>query len=417
MDASGRRDFDGMWVPPQSQYGAPGIPPQRGRAESVRVGRRSDLQRRPPRRGGPLRALLLILVVVGALFVGYAARSGRLATLVHENSPGSIAVTTTERQPDAAPIDPAAVGALVAPALVDITVTDQSLGVEGAGTGILLTSDGQVLTSQHVIKGANKISVTAVSNGATYDATTLGYDSGHDVALIKLSGAQGLPVARLGDSDAVMPGDQLVAVGNAGGVGGAPSSVGGPVTDLNATIIARNEADMSRKNLAGLIEVQANVVPGQSGGSLVNRSGQVVGLITAASGPMVSAPKDKHGYAIPIKQALGIVDQIRRGVPTDDVHIGPTATLGVMISDQSGTATTARGVHVDMVVFDSPAESAGLENGDVITAIDGRPIDSVKALRAIINRHRPHDVIALNWSDESGHPHTGNVELADGPPN
>jgi S1-C subfamily serine protease len=226
----------------------------------------------------------------------------------------------------------------VDPALVDVVSTDGDQQATSAGTGIVLTSNGEVLTNNHVINGATSIKVTDVGNGKTYTATVVGYDASHDVAVIQLQNASGLTVASLGDSSTVKTGDNVTALGNAGGKGGTPSVAAGNVTALNQSITASDDLSGTSEQLTGLIETNADIQPGDSGGSLVNAYGQVIGMDTAASSSGSQSPSQsqssqapEQAYAIPINDALSIAKQIESGTTTSDVHIGATAFLGVEI--------------------------------------------------------------------------------------
>ena len=379
-----------------------------------------------PRSRGTAGPLLIVLLLVGALVYGFGVDQGQwsLPWSASASQQQPFVVAPSPPRPGAGPIDVEAVARDVVPALVNIDVTVEPLGSAGAGSGIVLTDTGQVVTSHHVIKGASKISVTDVGTGLIYDATTVGYDSTHDIALIQMAAAQGLPTARLGTSAGVELGDQLAAIGNAGGVGGIPTPVAGPAVDLDTTIVARNDADFSRKFLSGLIEVQADVAAGQSGGSLVNRVGEVVGVVTAASSSETPegaqaadtpAPPPRRGFAVPIDQVKTIVDDIRAGRASDTVHIGPTAVLGLLVSDSR--RGQPEGARVDAALYGTPADDAGMAEGDLITALDGKPIDSAKTMRAIISGHSPGDVIEFTWTTKDGVAKVVKIALEEGPAN
>ncbi len=227
-----------------------------------------------------------------------------------------------------------AIAAGVDPGLVDINVTLGYQSESGAATGIVLTSTGEILTNNHVVNGATAITVTDIGNGKTYKATVAGYDLTHDIAVLKLQGASGLKTAKLGDSSKATVGTAVVAIGNAGGTGGTPSAAGGSITALNQQIAAGDELGGTSEQLTGLIQVNADIEPGDSGGSLVNASGQVIGVDTAASssngsdqfsfdGSVVAT--DNQGFAVPINEALSIVKQIVSGKGTATVHVGSTA--------------------------------------------------------------------------------------------
>lgn len=320
-----------------------------------------------------------------------------------------------------------AIAAKVDPALVNITSMFGFQGAEGAGTGIVLTSNGEILTNNHVIDGASSISVTDVGNGKTYTGTVVGYDTSKDIAVVQLANASGLQTANLGDSSTAAIGQSIVAIGNAGGAGSTPSTAGGSITRLDRSITAGNEIDGSSEKLSGLIEVDADVQPGDSGGPLVNGSGQVIGVDTAASAGFSFQSSGSQGYAIPINQALAIAKQIESGTGSTTVHVGPTALLGVLSSavgnrggggrfgfDAGGSSTP--GAQIDGVTSGGAAERAGLGQGDVITSLDGQAVDTPAALSRIIIGLKPGDSVSLAWTDVSGQSHTATVTLGTGPP-
>ena len=307
----------------------------------------------------------------------------------------------------AAPLDTAI--AAVEPAVVQIDTTIDYQHAIGAGTGFLLNPNGEVLTNFHVVQGADTVTAHNVGTGQSFGADLIGYDRSHDIALLQLRGASGLPVAPLGNSAAVAVGEPAVAIGNAN-PGSPPTREAGTITQLGRTIEAKDALTGSSDELTGLIEVAANVRAGDSGGPLVNGAGQVIGVTTAATVNYRFAPGGK-GFAIPINQALGIADQIRARAPSDTVHIGPPTLLGV------GVAAGDQGAEVPGVIIrealrGGPAQAAGLVDGDVLTTIDGAPLDSATTLTQILDRHYPGDVIDLTWIDRSGQQRTGKATLA-----
>src|ERR1039457_2713314 len=187
----------------------------------------------------------------------------------------------------------------VDPGLVDVVSTLGYQSGAAAGTGIVLTSTGEVLTNNHVIDGATSISVTDVGNGRVYSATVVGYDRSSDIAVLQLRGASGLKVASIGNSSKVRVGEAVVGIGNAGGVGGTPEVVGGSVTGLNRSITATEQDGGNPENLKGLIQVNADIQPGDSGGPLVDTAGKVLGMDTAASAGFSFQTAGTQGYAIP----------------------------------------------------------------------------------------------------------------------
>jgi S1-C subfamily serine protease len=218
-----------------------------------------------------------------------------------------------------------ALAAKVDPAVVHINVRLDHQNA-AAGTGIVLSSSGEVLTNNHVISGATSVSVTDVGNGQTYPATVVGHDRSHDIAVLQLQGASGLQSASIGDSSTVAVGDEIAAIGNAGGRGGIPSIAAGAVSALDQTITVRDGTTGSTQRLTGLIQVTANLQPGYSGGPLVNTAGQVVGVNTAASTGFGSQSSGGEGFAIPINDAIAISKQIDAGIASATVLSTPTST-------------------------------------------------------------------------------------------
>jgi S1-C subfamily serine protease len=317
-----------------------------------------------------------------------------------------------------APANAAAIAAAINPCLVDVNTQITAAGVQGAGTGMVLTSNGTVLTNNHVVESANRISVTDIGNGKVYDATVLGYDRSQDVAVLQLVGASGLQTCPTGDSSKANLGDGVVAVGNANGAGGTPSFAGGSITALDQTITASDEVDGSAEQLNGLIETNAGIVAGDSGGPLVNAAGKVIGMDTAASGGFQFASSGTQGFAIPINQALAIAHQITSGNGSSTVHVGPTAYLGVGVRTPStvfGGPPGTTGAQVVQTVPGGPADQAGLVVGDVIVNLDGHTISSPQGLTSVMINERPGKSVSVAYVDTSGQQHTTTVVLASGP--
>jgi S1-C subfamily serine protease len=281
-------------------------------------------------------------------------------------------------------------------------------GVAGAGTGIVLSPSGEVLTNNHVIRGATSIRVTVPSTGRTYPATVEGYSIVRDVALLDLKGAQNLSTATFGDSDEVRAGDSIVTVGNAGGRGLTVKS--GRVVRLNRSITV-GDGDGTASRLTGLIETTAPLRPGDSGGPLL-LDGEVVGMNAAASSTVSYRASGGEGYAIPIDTVLRVARQIEAGKRSATVHVGPTAFLGVSLAAGSGST----GAVVEGVSAGSPAARAGIDAGDVITSLAGRRVRTVDALRALIVRLSPGQLVRVTWLDPFSGRMSARVRLAPGPP-
>jgi S1-C subfamily serine protease len=211
-------------------------------------------------------------------------------------------------------------------------------GAAAAGTGIVLSSSGEVLTNNHVIRGATAIRVTDVSAGRTYTATVAGYSVSKDLAVLKLGNAHGLQTAVIGNSATIEVGDRVTAVGNAGGTG-VLSTKSGELTGLARAITVSDDEGGSTR-LKGLIETSAPLQPGDSGGPLLSH-GRVVGIDAAASSGFRLQGGGGEGFAIPINSALTIATQIEAGHRSSTVHVGPTAFLGVARS-RATTGKTCR---------------------------------------------------------------------------
>lgn len=274
---------------------------------------------------------------------------------------------------------------------------------EAAGTGMILTSDGTILTNHHVIEGATTIKVQVITTGKTYNAKVIGYDSTHDVAVLKLVGASGLDTVKL-SSTAAKTGDKITAVGNANGDGGDASAATGTVTATGQSISVTND-DNTQSKLSNLIQLDADVISGDSGGAVYNSSGKVVGMTTAAS----SGSAEVTGYAIPISQAKSIANQILNGESSTDVTIGGTAFLGVQLSSQSTTTEVAG------TVSNSPAAKAGITEGSTVTAINGTKVSTASGLTKTIQSYQPGDTVTVSWTDSSGASHSSRITLTTGP--
>ncbi|MEU1970993.1 trypsin-like peptidase domain-containing protein [Microbacterium sp. NPDC019599] len=301
-----------------------------------------------------------------------------------------------------------------------VVLIDTVLGYEGAqaaGTGMVLTSGGLVLTNNHVVEGSTAIQVTIASTGETYTATVVGTDAEDDVALLQLDGASGLATVTI-DQDAETIGQAVTAVGNALGRGELLAA-DGRITDLETTVTTASEGTASGETLNGMIEVAADVVSGDSGGALLDAEGEVIGMTTAAS----SGTAAITGWAIPIEDALAIAQQIVDGDETDGVTVGYPAFLGVGLASETqaygryglrGGGSTG-GALIAGVYSGTPAAEAGLTGGDTITAIDGAAVTDAASLSDLIAGHEPGDSVTITWIDASGATHAADVTLAAGP--
>jgi S1-C subfamily serine protease len=319
-----------------------------------------------------------------------------------------------------------AVVAAVEPGVVDITTFTRSSYAGGsasseplgAGTGMILTSSGEVLTNNHVIEGATSIRVAIPGGGPTYSAELVGTDPTHDVAVIQLTGASGLTPVALGDSSNLLVGDQLVAIGNAFVRGGTPSVSVGTVAALDQTIIA-NGALGGSERLHGLIRMNIAISPGESGGPVADESGQVVGMITAGQ-QIPGSSSSRTGFAIGVDTATTFVNAIRSGQRSDSIVLGPRGILGVQVADLTDRTASqiglpiSRGALVVEVVPGTPAAQTGIPRYGAIVAIDGNQVTSAHSLGTALFDKKPGDIVLVTWTDNSG-THVSSVVLIEGP--
>ena len=304
--------------------------------------------------------------------------------------------------------------------VVDINTSAETLGSDGlrplgAGTGMVLTADGEILTNNHVVAGASGIEVTIPGLG-NQTATVVGVDPTDDVALLQLNDVSGLSPVTLGNSSEVQVGDTVTAIGNAFGAPGPPTTTTGTVTAVHRSIVARDPAGESSERLDDVIQISADVHPGDSGGALLDADGQVIGIITA--GPSNSTTG--IGFAIPIDAALNIVNEIRAGHESSTILLGERGFIGVAVQPLDA-ATAARlglsdtsGALVAGVKEGSPAAQAGITAPSVIRSIDGVPVSSVDDLGTAIHSKTPGEQVRVTWVDAQGE-HTATLTLSEGP--
>jgi S1-C subfamily serine protease len=386
--------------------------------------------------------------LVTYLIVAVAAATGGVGTtiVIRHHAPSYQDGTRMTGDATAGAMNDETVYNKVEPGIVDIGSNLQYLEETAEGTGFVIdAAKGLVLTNNHVIDGATSVAVTPVASGKSYQAKIVGYDQSDDVAVLKLQDAAGLKAVRIGDSSHVTVGTPVLAIGNEAGQGGPPTVAPGVISSLNRTIEASDQSSGLTETLYGMLQTNANIRPGDSGGPLANAAGQVIGIDTAAGGSTVYS-----GYAIPINQALAVAAQITGGHPSAGIQIGLPAFLGVLVPNSSSTdprhqasqeqrqtgsvissghgclagdataapATVAparSGALVDGVICGTAAASAGIFAGDVITSIGGRAVTTPDSLTAIIGRYRPGGQASVAWVSPDGSRHTALVTLAAGP--
>jgi S1-C subfamily serine protease len=451
------QDYSGYGQPPD--YGTMPMPP---------------MPPRPPRRRVGVLRLLAVALAAAAL------GAGSVVALYHPASstsavpqPGSSApaplpsslIPTPGSGGSGTSSGEQAIVNKVQPGLVIIDTTLQYSSEQAAGTGMVITSGGLVLTNNHVIEGSTSIKATDMGNGQSYTAKVLGYDVTGDIALLQLQNASGLRTVPVGDSATVKTGDSVVAMGNAEGQNSIVP-VTGQVTALNQTITAGDQGGtITSETLHGMIQTNANIVSGDSGGPLANSAGDVIGMDTAGNGEGFSAQQSAAGFAISIDTALSVARQIEAGHASSAITIGYPPFMGIYIAkgsdsnpqDQAagqggngsggfggfggngfggfggtgsqGCYTSGRdliapstiapvgsGTLILGTICNGPAAAAGMTAGSVITAVNGQAIGSPDSLTSVVSGYRPGDTISVTWVSPSGQRSTSNLTLTAGPP-
>jgi S1-C subfamily serine protease len=300
-------------------------------------------------------------------------------------------------------------------AVVDITADEAGGQGEVAGTGMIITSNGEVLTNNHVIDDTVNIRAQIDGAGTEYTVKVIGYDASDDVALVQLENASGLPTVPLGDSSALTSGDAITVLGNAEGKGGTPAEVTGTVSDLNQQITASDDSG-DTETLTGMLEVNAGIVPGDSGGPEVDSAGKVIGMTTAGqtSGNPGREAASTIGFAIPINKAMQIISEIRAG-SGPNIHIGYAALLGVEVStaepDTCATAAATTGAWVSTVVPNGPAAGTSLAPCGRIIAIGGVSVANQNDLHNAMESFVPGQTVTLTWMDASAQTHSATITL------
>jgi S1-C subfamily serine protease len=419
----------------------------------------------PPPRRPRRRRHLPIYLTVAAL----AAGVGAVLTVAFDGQDTNPSATTSSSTGIPSPrnnagsgsaLNPAAVVRKVKPGLVDITSTLKYASETAEGTGMVLSPSGLVLTNNHVIDGATEVRVALADNTVqTYRAQVVGYDSTDDVALLKITGASGLATVSFGNSSQVRVGTPVLALGDAEGHGGALAAPG-EISGVNRSIQASDEGSGTTEDLNHMLETNADIQQGDSGGALANNAGQVIGMVTAANTGSGSQPGSTMGFAIPINTALAIAQKIADHQASSTVYIGLPGFLGVVVAqsdsasprrqaadeEQTGNsqgrasqggsgpgraacvpdgqqpgppariAPAASGALILGVLCGTAAQSRGLASGDVIISVDGRAVTTPNSLTAITARYHPGDVVSVAWEDVRGSRHAAQITLGDGPP-
>ena len=435
---------------------------------------------RPPRRRVGLLSYLAVALAAGAL------GAGSVVALYHPAASSSAAPAPSSS--GAAPAAPAPLPSTAVPrpssgsgansgslskveqGLVIINTTLQYSSEAAAGTGMVINAaDGLVLTNNHVIENATKITATVAATGRNYPATVVGYDVTGDIALIRLQNFSGLHQVPIGDSSKVRKGDAVTALGNAQGQSQIVSAAG-QVTAINQTITASDQGGtVKTETLHGMIQTNADIVAGDSGGPLVNSAGQVIGMDTAGNDVRFPDQQNAAGFAIPVNTARSVVSEITAGHASSTIVVGYPPFIGIYVGQGTSSnpqdqatqqqqqnngfggfgngfggfgngngsgnggsqscytsnanlsvptsiAPVNSGTLVIGTICGSPATAAGLTAGSVITAINGHAVGSPQSLSTIMSKLHPHDTISLTWVTPSGQHENGSLTLTAGPP-
>jgi S1-C subfamily serine protease len=417
-----------------------------------------------PRRGRRRRGHLLVYLTVAAVAAGIGA--GLTVAFAGSGSSPTAGVSSSDipsvhnnQAGTGSRLNQATVERKVKPGLVDITSMLTYASETAEGTGMIVSPSGLVLTNNHVIDGATEVKVTLADNRSqSYTARVVGYDSTHDVALLKLTGASGLATVSFGDSSQVRVGIPVLALGDAEGKGGVTPALGA-ISALNRSIQASDEGSHTTEDLNNMLQTNAQIQQGDSGGALANNAGQVIGMVTAANTSADGQSGGTMGFAIPINTALNIARQIASEQSGPTVYIGVPGFLGVEVAQsdsrdpqqqaadqrgqdgggqgggrQGGTrgspacvtggqqpgvpgriAPARSGALILGVVCGSAAQTQGLKAGDVIISVNGQAVTTPGSLTAITARHHPGDVVSVAYQATNGSRHKVRILLGDGP--
>ncbi len=422
--------------------------------------------------GPPRRRMTGVVAYIAVAAVAAAAGAGTV--LLADNAGQQPSHSSASQLPAGGNLSPGGAGSgsqvssateqsvfnAVQPGIVDISSNLKYSGGSAAATGMVISSSGLVLTNNHVINQTTGMRATVVATGRNYVAKFLGYDKSADVAVIQLVGASGMKTVPLGNSAQVKLGNGVVALGNAGGTG-QTTTVTGSITGLNQTITASDDGSGTSERLTDMLRTNANIVPGDSGGPLANTDGKVIGMDTAAATGSFGIGQQDVGFAIPINRALAIARQIIAGKGSGSVQIGSAGFLGVLVpagkasvaadpvqqrklqiqgeEDGAGggvpsagpgcipnnleagvpqrVAATKTGALVLGDLCGTPATTAGMIPGDVITSVNGQRVTTPASLTAIMKTLRPGSKVTVTWvSVASGHHVTRTLTLASAPP-
>jgi S1-C subfamily serine protease len=458
------QDYGGYGQPPPGDYGhtspMPPMPPP------------------PPRRRVGLLSYVAVALVAGALGAGsvvalyHPAANSSAAPSAQPSVRAPVPLPSTAVPMPSSGGTGATGGSLtkVGQGIVIINTTLQYSSERAAGTGMVINAaQGLVLTNNHVIENSTKITATVAVTGKNFQAKVVGYDVTGDIALIQLQHPSGLHQVPLGDSSKVKVGDAVTALGNAEGRS-AIVPAAGRITGVNRTITASDQGGVvTSETLHGMFQTDAGVVSGDSGGPLVNAAGRVIGMDTAGNDVRFPDQQSPAGFAIPIKTALSVAREIVAGHASSTISIGYPPFIGIYVGQGTSSdpqqqaeqqqqqnnngfggfgggngfggngsagngqgqscytndsnlpvpntiAPVNSGTLVIGTICGSPAASAGMTAGSVITSVNGQAIGAPQTVHNTLSKFRPGDTVSLTWVTPSGQHKTANMTLTEGPP-
>ncbi|MDA8380770.1 MAG: trypsin-like peptidase domain-containing protein [Actinomycetota bacterium] len=376
----------------------------------VATGPDGSLATAPPFATLPIRAWVVVLVVTAAVAAGVGAAVGALVavgsqqTIVERFFPSSSAL--------AKPTDVQAVLAKVLPAVVTVTAHDPAStssggAVTSSGTGMVISADGEVLTNAHLVAGASSVSVTLYGQSSPRASELVGVDLVRDVALLKVRGVHNLPTVTLGSSATIRVGDSVLAIGDAPGGSAGPVVTEGIISAKERSVVAQLPNLSAPVRMTGMIQTDAAIDAGNSGGPLVDTAGRVVGVSTAVTvSGSASGPTGDVGFAIPVDLVRQLLPSLRAesGVtvsPSPATNPPKQGYLGVDVVSMTGPLASQLHVSISVGALvvtalpGGPAATAGIQTNDVIVAIDGRPVDSAQSLSTVLSGYRSGDTVMV----------------------
>jgi serine protease Do len=357
---------------------------------------------------GALALIAFIFGILGSLLGNFILRK-LPSTVVNQSKQVVIdqqtAVTNVAKQ-----VGPSVVSIVSSSAQIDPYTGNSTLAKTGAGTGIIVTTDGLIMTNKHVVDGSQGFTVTTSDNKEYQNAKIVAVDTNNDLAFLRVE-AKGLKAADLGDSDRVEVGQSVVAIGNA--LGQFQNTVTTGVISGKSRPITANGGNGGSENLTNLFQTDAAINPGNSGGPLVDIEGKVIGINTAVAGSAQNI-----GFAIPINDAKNVLDSviktgkiIRPYLGVRYITLDEETAKANSLSSNTGALLYASGNQL-AVLQNSPAAKAGLKEGDIITEIDGTKIDQNNTIGSAIGKKKPGDKIKITYIRD-GKQQTTTAQLAE----